>query len=194
MAQRGTRKSDWLDAKCAVKDDFYNVLQENFRLKMRDDNVPRWQILLGKDAYRHFLGEVACPCQKNNHTLSEDAALRAIVGQVAALGIDEVTAEMALVGSDKRQSVKGKRDNALLFTPETRRRHQKEPHRHLMKPMRWNAKVALATYQMISCWKAICYADEEDGLLDNSAGVRGGEQLSITQKCGGGAGWGARRR
>ena len=59
--------------------------------------------------------------------------------QVATIGIDPLTAKRAIEGVPDycKTDYYCKKDNFLL-------------------PAKWNAKVAIATYQMLECWKGSC--------------------------------------
>merc|ERR1711988_1145099 len=101
-----------------------------------------------------------------------------IVGQVAKLGIGERTAEAAL----GHETIKDK---------------------DLAAPVGWNAKVGLATYDMVKCWKSLCAgeigenagaganATSLDALLDTDDSQTGSALLELGRygSCGWGGGW-----
>merc|ERR1711998_280318 len=127
---------DELDANCTVTDEAFEKFRKSVRFTgKKEEGIPRWEIIHDTGGSvrgsGRLLGEVACPCKHGNVNVTEDEALKRIVGQVAKLGIGERTAEAAL----GHETIKDK---------------------DLAAPVGWNAKVGLATYDMVKCWKSLC--------------------------------------
>lgn len=149
---------DELDANCTVTDEAFEKFRKSVRFTgKKEEGIPRWEIFHDtrgrvRGSVRgsgRLLGEVACPCKHGNVRVTADEALKRIVGQVAKLGIGERTAEAAL----GHETIKDK---------------------DLAAPVGWNAKVALATYDMINCWKSRCL-----GEIGENAGPDGDAALQL---------------
>jgi len=155
---------------CEVSDPLWKSLNADVQYMGdgTEGETPRWRITVEKGYRKQALGYVSCPCKhEDNRKLSVEEALRRIAGQVATIGIDPLTAKRAIEGVPDycKTDYYCKKDNFLL-------------------PAKWNAKVAIATYQMLECWKGSCAeGGSGDSLMQQTDKTEG------WRRCGA-AGWG----
>merc|ERR1711924_211041 len=128
---------------------------------------PSWQLwgAVKVRGPRVLLGTVSCPCNVGIQRMSEEEALRTIVGQVAAISIPNQWMDIFV-----KARISGRKD---------------------FREANWNAKVGIATVKMLKCWEKKCqmHADQaastlEDLVLD--AQKNRYVDLDLSDKFGGG--------
>jgi len=153
----------WFTAKCVLTRSAAEneTSQKKLKQGVSRDGSMKWTL---KDMFRRELGTVFCPCHENGKALTEEEAIRKMIGQVSALGFPSAWREsMAETWSQGRRS---KKESA------------------------WNAKVTVSFVAMLKCWQAKCLAGKGAGVsfVEEAAGAGFG-----AAGCGVTTGWGRRR-
>jgi len=133
---------------------------------------PKWNIVERTKTLERIQGTVACPCHfSDGKPLTEEDALRLIVGQVSAMGI----IKSAALGALQSTGQKG------------RKPQHKYPPRAAVK---WNMKIALSVVKMLKCWNKKCRVGGcgEEALLDGSADKLRGRPVELQLGVGFGGG------
>jgi len=123
---------NWWDAACKMKKAPFKWQTSPKRIKqVGTAEHPKWS-LIGNNLKGNptVLGSVSCPCNTGGKVMTEDDAIRTIVGQVAAIGIPH-----EWLGQMCKKLSKGLTANIESW---------------------WNAKVTLSTIRMLKCWKRRC--------------------------------------
>jgi len=126
---------------------------------------PKWELRGGKDRENKekLLGTVSCPCSADGTPLTEEEAIRRIIGQVAAMGFpDQWVRPMFNQRSiGKKSYVEGL----------------------------WNAKVAVSIVAMLKCWTKKCSgaASADEVQLNDFLKDAAGNLLDEGNSWGGGA-------
>ena len=102
---------------------------------------PKWAIRMsgrqrGRDGKKRVRGMVECPCHASDGApLTENEAVKVIVGQVASIGIPNNAAKAALRAN-------GFERNGY----------------YRYASVAWNERVALSVMKMVKCWRSKCLA------------------------------------
>jgi len=130
---------------------------------------PKWNIVERTRTLERIQGTVECPCHfSDGKPLSEEDALRSIVGQVAAMGITK----SAALGALQSTGQKGRKS----YPPKA--------------AVSWNTKIALSVVKMLKCWNKKCRVGGcgEEALLAGSADNLPGRPVELQLGAGFGGG------
>jgi len=138
-----------IDENCKMTEEAYVGIPSRIK-QVGTDRSPKWNIV---DDQGGLLGTVSCPCNgADGTTLTEEDAIKVIVGQVAAMGMPAAW-------------------KARLCAPQQK-----------YWPSMWNGKVTISAIVMLKCWHKKCagggggFLSIDDLLLDDADSFGGGSE------------------
>ena len=116
-----------IDKDCVATTRSLDATKSNV-VSVRTDDHPKWE--LRRSGTDEVLGTVSCPCSNSEGTLGEMTALRHILGQVGAMGVDQDVAKKVIDEGWQGGGYVTKIGALHVLACYCRRRHHHHRHHH----------------------------------------------------------------